>query len=275
MASPMQQLRGALAQYPVVSNLIIINVLLLLATWVAERTFHFDLINTLGLHYPASQLFRPYQIVTHIFMHGGLTHLFFNMFALWMFGRILENQLGGKRFLFYYLFTALGAAGVHTLVNYFEFTSLQHQIDALLPSLSPESLDYFITQHFPQYHTYFYENIIAPWEATPSNPQFSVLAHDYLQQLVSLQMDIPTVGASGAVFGILLAFGMLYPNVVLYLLIPPIPIKAKWFVIIYAAIELYLGISQPGSSIAHFAHIGGMIFGFFLILYWRKYGSRL
>ena len=88
-------------------------------------------------------------------------------------------------------------------------------------------------------------------------------------------MDIPTVGASGAVFGILLAFGMLYPNVVLYLLIPPIPIKAKWFVIIYAVLELYLGISQPGSSIAHFAHIGGMIFGFFLILYWRKYGSRL
>ena len=275
MVSPMQQLRGAMTQFPVVSNLIIINVLLLLATWGAEHTFRFDLINTLGLHYPASSLFRPYQIVTHIFMHGGFTHLFFNMFALWMFGRILENQFGGKRFLFFYLFTGLGAAGVHTLVNYIEFTALQNQINILLTDLTPDSLDYYITHHFPQFYSYFYDNIIAPWQANPTNPQFAILAQDYLQQALTLQMDVPTVGASGAVFGILLAFGMLYPNVVLYLLIPPIPIKAKWFVIIYAAIELYLGISQPGSSIAHFAHIGGMIFGLVLILYWRKYGSRL
>lgn len=271
----MQQLRGAISQFPVVSNLIIINVLLLLATWAAERTFNLDLVEILGLHYPSSTLFRPYQIVTHIFMHGGLTHLFFNMFALWMFGRILENQLGGKRFLFYYLFTGLGAAGVHTLVNYFEFSILQQQINTLLSDLTPDSLDYFVTQHFPNLHAYFYENIISPWMTNPTNLQFATLAHEALQQVVTLQMDIPTVGASGAVFGILLAFGMMYPNVVLYLLIPPIPIKAKWFVIIYAAIELYLGISQPGSSIAHFAHIGGMIFGLILILYWRKYGSRL
>ncbi|MGP1363513.1 MAG: rhomboid family intramembrane serine protease [Bacteroides sp.] len=270
----MQPFRGALTHYPVVSNLIIINILLLMATWVAERTFHIDLVDILGLHYPASSHFRPYQIVTHLFMHGGLTHLFFNMFALWMFGRILENQLGSKRFLFYYLFTGLGAAGVHTLVNYIEFSNLQSEIEQVLSQLTPETLSDFITQKFPQYYSIFYDNIISQWTNDPNNSQYISLAQDYFRQLLSVQMDIPTVGASGAVFGILLAFGMMFPNVTLYLIFPPIPIKAKWFVLIYGAIELYLGISQPGSSIAHFAHIGGMLFGIILILYWRRYGSR-
>lgn len=275
MESFLKQIRGTLTQYPVVANLIIINVILLLATWVAKETFDKDLIELLGLHYPASPFFRPYQIVTHIFMHGGLTHLFFNMYALWLFGRILENQLGGKRFLFFYLFTGLGAAGVHTLVNYFEFTTIQNQINLLLTDLTPDSLDYYVSHHFPQFRTEFHEDIIEPWLSNPTDPQFVSLARRYLQDALTFQLNIPTVGASGAVYGILLAFGMLYPNVVLYLLIPPIPIKAKWFVIIYAAIELYLGISQPGSNIAHFAHLGGMIFGLILILYWRKYGSRI
>ncbi|MGP1460939.1 MAG: rhomboid family intramembrane serine protease [Bacteroides sp.] len=268
----MQQLRSVFAQSPVVANLILINVVLLVATWVGESTLHVDLVDVLGLHYPESKAFRPYQIVTHLFMHGGVTHLFFNMFALWMFGRILEQELGNKRFFFYYFFTGLGAAAVHTFVNYVEFSLLKEQVASLLNDLNPDSLDYFVTRHFAPYHAYFYDNIIAPWSAAPQNVLYAEQAREALQQVVQLQMSIPTVGASGAVFGILLAFGMLFPNVTLYLLIPPIPLKAKWFVLIYAAIEIYLGFSQPGSNIAHFAHVGGMLFGFFLILYWKRHG---
>ena len=274
MQHPLQSLRNSFANAPVVTNLILLNVFMLFITWSGARLFHWDLVSTLGLHYPASSLFRPYQIVTHLFMHGGLTHLFFNMFALWMFGRVLEYHLGSKRFLFYYLFTGLGAAALHTFVNYIEFSSLQRTISALLANLTPESLDAFISKDFPQFHNYFYENIIQPWQANPSNTRYVALTQEAFHELLNYQMSIPTVGASGAVFGILLAFGMLFPNVTLYLLIPPIPLKAKWFVAIYAAIEIYLGISQPGSSIAHFAHIGGMLFGVLLILYWRRYGSR-
>ena len=266
----MQQLRALFAQYPVVTNLILINLVLLVATWLGESTFHIDLVDILGLHYPESAKFRPYQIVTHLFMHGGLTHLFFNMFALWMFGRILEYEMGSKRLFFYYIFTGLGAAAVHTLVNYIEFSILKGQIADVLNQLSPDSLDLFISQHFSQYHAYFYENLIAHWANDPSNPLYLEQARQALLQVLQLQMDIPTVGASGAVFGILIAFAMLFPNVTLYLLIPPIPLKTKWFVLIYAAIEIYLGFTQPGSNIAHFAHIGGMLFGIILILYWRR-----
>lgn len=270
----MHSLRNLFAQYPVVSNLILINVLLLVATWVGESALHIDLVDILGLHYPESPTFRPYQVVTHLFMHGGLTHLFFNMFALWMFGRILEYEMGSRRLLFYYLFTGLGAAAIHTLVNFIEFSLLKEQIAALLQDLTPDSLDYFVSKHLAPYHAFFYEQIIAPWTANPHNTAYATQAYEALQQVLQIRMSIPTVGASGAVFGILIAFAMLFPNVTLYLLIPPIPIKAKWFVLIYAGIEVYLGFTQPGSNIAHFAHIGGMIFGFFLILYWKHHARQ-
>jgi len=208
---------------PVVKNLIIINVILYLALFVFESVFQIDLNRYLGLFFPTSEHFKPFQIVTHMFMHGGITHIFFNMFALWMFGKALETVWGPKRFLLYYLVTGLGAAAIHTLTIYFQVLHYQSNFSG-------------------------YE----------------------FQQILSLIENIPTVGASGAVFGILLAFGMLFPNTQLMLLFPPIPIRAKYFVMIYGGVELYLGITQPGSSIAHFAHIGGMIFGYFLIRFWRK-----
>lgn len=172
----------------------------------------------LAMFYPTSDYFRPYQIITHMFMHGGIGHLFFNMFALFMFGPPLEILWGPKRFLFYYFFCGFGALFLHLFVKYLEMT-------------------------------YFGGPV---WE-----------------------LNIPMLGASGAIFGLLLGFGMKFPETRLMLLIPPIPIKAKYFVLFIAALELFLGVSRMSSGIAHFAHLGGALFGLFMILYWSKYGSKL
>ena len=228
---------------PVVKNLIIINVIMLFATFVLNMR-GIDLTKILGLHYFQSTDFRPYQLVTHMFMHGGFTHLLFNMFALWMFGRVLESVWGPKRFFIYYFVTGLGAAALHTFVNFMEFQSVAGK-------MSPESVQMVMSQGT---------------EIFNQGKNFS----DPLAGKLNLLLNIPTVGASGAVFGILLGFGMLFPNTQLMLLFPPIPIKAKYFVMGYGALELFLGITQTGSNIAHFAHLGGMLFGFFMIKYWNK-----
>lgn len=228
---------------PVVKNLIIINAIMLFATYMLSMR-GIDLTKILGLHYFESPDFRPYQLVTHMFMHGGLMHLAFNMFALWMFGRVLESVWGPRRFFIYYFVTGLGAAALHTFVNFLEF---QH----FAGKMSPEDVQLVMNQGA---------------EILNQGKNFSDVAAGKL----NLLLNTPTVGASGAVFGILLGFGMLFPNTELMLLFPPIPIKAKYFVIGYGAIELFSGIANPGDNIAHFAHLGGMLFGFFMIKYWNK-----
>ncbi|HPW27570.1 MAG TPA: rhomboid family intramembrane serine protease [Tenuifilaceae bacterium] len=254
---------------PVVKNLILINTVIWLVTWMFQR-YGVDLNAMLGLYTPGSPHFKPYQLVTHMFMHGGLTHLFFNMFALWMFGRILEQVWGGKRFFLYYMVTGLGAAAVHLLVNYLQFSSIQADAVAMLNTLSPDTFSTFVTRHFPDFYNRIYTDFLDKWIQNPDNPIMIDQAQQLTQQLLSLQLNIPTVGASGAVYGVLLAFGMLFPNTILMILFPPIPIKAKWMVILYGGLELFLGLTQAGSNIAHFAHLGGMIFGFFLIKYWQS-----
>ncbi len=229
---------------PVVKNLLIINAIMLLATIVLSGTYNIHLTRILGLYYFESEHFRPYQIITHMFMHGGLAHLFFNMFALWMFGRVLESVWGSKRFFFYYFFTGLGSAFLHTIVNFIEVQSIMADLDPeQIATVREEGAELWATQR-----NFLHSGMAA----------------------LNRALNIPTVGASGAVFGVLLAFGMLFPNTRLLLLFPPIPIKAKYFVIAYGAIELYLGLTRPGSNIAHFAHLGGMLFGFILIKYWQK-----
>lgn len=198
---------------PVVKNIIIINCLMLLAMLIKEDF----MLENFALFYPDSPFFKPYQFITHMFMHGGFGHLFFNMYAFFLFGTVLEQVWGSKKFFIYYMVTGLGAAAFHTFTNWL-----------LSLGYGPE-----------QYH---------------------------------MLLLTPTVGASGAVFGVLLAYGMLFPNNVLQLLLPPIAIKAKWFVLIYGGLELALGLSSPGSQVAHFAHVGGMLFGFILIKYWNKKG---
>lgn len=216
-------LRGFSFLPPVVKNLLILNVLFFLAD-ISLQTRGIDLTQWLGLHYITAQDFYPWQFITYMFMHGNFSHLFFNMFALWMFGYALENYWGSKRFLVYYLITGVGAALIQTGV-------LALEIRGMTQGLPP-----FAAQH-------------------------------YINQIV-------TVGASGAVYGILLAFGMCFPNVPIFLYFF-FPIKAKWFVIIYGVIELFAGIGGTADGVAHFAHLGGMIFGLLLILYWRKHGARI
>lgn len=229
---------------PVTKNLILINTVMLLAYMVGGRVFNVNLNQVLGLHFPKSELFQPYQIVTHMFMHGGITHLFFNMFALFMFGRVLESVWGPKRFFIYYMVTGLGAALIHESVIAIEYMQLVSNLNPDLSALvHANGID-----------------ILAQGQ-NYTNPDAGKL---------NMLLYSSTVGASGAVFGILLAFGMLFPNTQLMLLFPPIPIKAKWMVIGYGALELYLAVTQPGSSIAHAAHLGGMLFGFILIKIWRK-----
>lgn len=229
---------------PVVKNLLIINVAMFVLTFLAQTFYNVDLNRLLGLYYISSEHFMPYQVVTHMFMHGGLMHIFFNMYALYMFGNILENTWGGKRFLIFYLVTGLGAAFLHMLVNYIHFRSLASGI-------SPEMLEMVKDKGF---------------DILMSNKNYS----DANLGQLNLMLNVPTIGASGAVFGLLIAFGMLFPNIELRLIFPPVSIKAKYFVIAYGVLELFLGLSQPDSNIAHFAHLGGMLFGFILVKYWQK-----
>ncbi|MDO9185707.1 MAG: rhomboid family intramembrane serine protease [Bacteroidia bacterium] len=228
----------------VVKNLLIINGLFFLTTLVFETQLNFDLADYLGLHYPLAESFRPWQLVSYMFMHGNFMHLFFNMFALWMFGNTLENYWGPKRFLIYYMATGIGAGIIQILVTHFRLMSLYSQI-------SEEGLNFVITKGSEIYQ---------------SGQNFS----DPIAGKINLLMNSVTIGASGAVFGILLAFGMLFPNTLLYIYFA-IPIKAKWFVVLYGAVELYSGIANSsGDNVAHFAHLGGMLFGFILIKFWQK-----
>lgn len=210
---------------PITKNLIIINALMFFAQYVFEQR-GVDLAQMFGLHYFMAEDFRPWHAVTYMFLHGSFTHLFFNMFSLWMFGRIIEGVMGEKRFLTYYLVCGLGAAFCQELWQLGEYAMIWDKYYSHLP---------------------FWPN-----------------------EIVQMQLNSwTTIGASGACYGILLAFGMTFPNERILLLIPPIPLKAKYFVFGYAVIELLASFSS-NSNVAHFAHLGGMLFGLFLLLYWHK-----
>jgi len=245
----MQQYRpqGFTMLPPVVKNLLIINALFFLAMIVLSSSFNYDLGPLFALHYPGSHDFGVWQFVTYMFMHGGFYHILLNMFALWMFGNTLENVWGGKRFLNYYLITGIGAGLVQVLVAYI-------RIAALKTGLSPEEIQIIYTEGYDVLQKGMnYQN-----EAMAS---------------INIILNTQTVGASGAVFGILLAFGMMFPNSIIYIYFA-IPLKAKYFVMLYGAFELYSGIANSaGDDVAHFAHLGGMVFGFFLIQYWKKKGT--
>ena len=210
----------------VTKNLLIINVLCFFGGIVARR-YGIDLNEILGLHFFMASDFKLFQLITYMFMHADFQHVFFNMFAVWMFGRTLEMVLGPKRFLTYYMVCGIGAGLVQEVVQYIEYATTLSNYSGGDTGLA-----------------------VIPME-------------EYLNMMT-------TVGASGAVYGILLAFGMLFPNSQMFVFPIPFPIKAKFFVIGYAVIELLSGLGSSGDGIAHFAHLGGMIFGFFMIMHWRK-----
>ena len=211
----------------VTKNLLIINVLCFFGMLVAKR-YGIDVENLLGLHFFLASDFNLSQLISYMFMHANFQHIFFNMFAVWMFGRVLEQVWGPKRFLTYYLICGIGAGLIQELVQYLEYAFTLSNYDSVNLGIAGG---------------------IIPME-------------EYLNMMT-------TVGASGAVYGILLAFGMLFPNSQVFIFPLPFPIKAKYFVIGYAVLELFLGLGG-GDEVAHFAHLGGMLFGLILIIYWRK-----
>lgn len=230
-------LRGLFGNMPeVTKNLLIINLLFFLAMIVMEGQ-GIDLNKILGLHYPASEDFQPYQIATHFFMHANLMHIFFNMFALVVFGSHLERMWGPKRYLMFYFATAIGAAVLHMAVQGYE---------------------------------------IYRWTGT-FNPDVSIHDIDFSslgEMKAAIQMYIPTVGASGAVYGLIAGFAMLFPNTQLMLYFA-IPVKAKYFALGLAAIALYMGYrNAAGDSVAHFAHLGGMLIGFIIVKIWQRDKNR-
>lgn len=223
------------SQMPVVTkNLIIINVLVWFSSITLARVIDIDLYRYLGLHFVVGGHFLPSQLITYMFMHDSqsFSHLFFNMFSVWMFGRALESIWGAKRFLIFYFVTGIGAGIIQELAWLFEYRELVFS-DLQLVNVIGDGV---------------------------------IPIADFLGQL-------NTVGASGAVFGLLMAFGMLFPNAELFIMFIPIPVKAKYFVFFYGLIELIGGVSQFSfDNVAHFAHLGGMLFGYFLIVYWRRKG---
>lgn len=229
----------------VTKNLLAINVLMYLALLAAGR-MGIDLNGILGLHFFLSEEFAIYQPVTYMFMHGGLSHIFFNMFALYMFGRTLETVWGSRRFLVYYLAAGVGAALIQEAVAAVRYYSLISELDPAGIAAVLENGLGALKQG---------KNFIDP-----------VLGE------LNIVLNSTTVGASGAIYAILLGFGMLFPNDPIFVFPLPMPIKAKYFVIGYAVIELVLGVSGSPDGVAHFAHLGGMLFGLVLILYWRKKG---
>lgn len=255
----------------VLKNLLIINALAFLAYVVFYQSFGIDLNRILGFYYPASENFRLYQFITYMFMHGNFYHLFFNMFALWMFGYLLENLWGSKRFLIYYFVTGLGAIATQMVVNFLQFYPIQNALAVYIDNPNPVDFEYIMTEYFQGYfNPVLVDTFLQKFHFFPENPAYKQESIQMLYELYNFRLNIPTVGASGAVFGILLAFGMLFPNQYIYLYFF-FPIKAKWFVILYGLLELFLGLSnRPGDNVAHFAHLGGMIFGFFLIRHWKR-----
>ena len=213
---------GFLGSIPTATrNIIIINVLVMIMTSLNGNMMY----EKFALFYPTSPFFRWWQPVTHMFMHGGFWHLFFNMYTLYFFGRVLEERWGAKKFLIFYFVTGIGAALVHTGV---EWIQMHH------------------------------------WMGQVAEGSMAAQA-----KIHALKMT-PTVGASGAIYGVLMGFAMLYPDAILSLIFPPVSMKAKWFVLIFGGIELLTGITGVGGGIAHFAHLGGLIFGYLLIIYWKK-----
>lgn len=215
---------------PVTKNIIIINALFFLAMYVTPR-YGIDLTQMMGLHFFLASDFKIYQLLTYMFMHGNFAHILFNMFAVWMFGRIVESAWGSRRFLIYYLICGIGAGLFQEIAQYIDYAA----------------------SGMSAYDSVNIGTAIIPMDT-------------YLNMLT-------TVGASGAVYGILLAFGLSYPEERLFIIPIPIPIKAKYFVIGYAVIELVSGLSSSNDGVAHFAHLGGMVIGFLLILYWTKQNS--
>jgi membrane associated rhomboid family serine protease len=225
----------------------------------------------LGLYYPGSIYFKPVQIVTHVFMHGSFSHLAYNMFSLWMFGSFLENFWGPKRFLTYYIITAFGAAALHLGVTAFEVSQLKAAVAEYLANPGYEQMSILLKNDPVLMFKDSVAELMSAWSSEPNNPQFLSAGRELADAVILRKVNVPMVGASGAVFGLLLGNAVLFPNREIFLFFFPFPIKVKYLVLVLGGMELMDGLgNNPMDNVAHFAHLGGMLIGFILIKFWNK-----
>lgn len=259
---------------PVVKALLIISIGTYVLVQLLIRQFHFDLTGPLALYNWNSVYFQPWQLITYLFMHSteSIFHLLFNMFGLWMFGSVLERYWGSKRFLTFFLVTGIGAGIINLSTTTWQLKEMSEAKQQYMQHPGYEEFDRFVSQNLPGSYSNTYLNaFLEKWYRDLDNPMYYREAAAIVNEIGAVRLNTPTVGSSGAIYGLLLAFGMLFPNSVIMLLFPPIPMKAKYFVLVFGAIELLSGIrNNIDDNVAHFAHLGGMVFGLFLILWWKK-----
>lgn len=249
---------------PVVEKILIGNLII----FAIHKFFGLDLVDLLGLRYMFSPQFAPHQLITHLFVHASLGHLFSNMFTLITFGPILETHLSSKRFLALYFITGIGAALLYTGILYLEISKFKHLYLNYFTHPTPEGFSLYL-QKFPKMYSNYYQFIYDFFQHS-DDAAYIAKSKAIVAQLYRLKTDIPIVGASGAIFGLLTAFAMLYPHARLSLFLLPISIKAKYFVILYGMYELYAGLQDnPSDNVAHFAHLGGILFAY-LFIKWNQ-----
>lgn len=257
---------------PVVKNLLIINIVVFILQYFLRNI---DFSGLISLWIIESDNFRPYQYFTYMFAHGGFMHIFFNMIMLVFLGPLLEQFWGPKKFLVFYLVTGIGAGVLYSGVEYWRSSEMEEDVTSYVLEPTPDNFSVYLDE----YDQYLPETALAPvyefandFSRDPENQAYieeskSIVKTIYQNLLNGSRM----LGASGAVYGVLMAFGMLFPNTQLMLLIPPVPIKAKYLVLILGAIALYSGFNRgSGDNVAHFAHLGGMVFAFIMIKIWQK-----
>ncbi|WP_428667257.1 rhomboid family intramembrane serine protease [Runella sp.] len=249
---------------PIVRNLLILNVVIFLLQDLSP-----NIVNWFALHPVMSDGFKPHQFVTYMFLHGNFGHLFSNMLGLFFFGPLLEQHvLGTKRFIIFYFVTGIGAGFLYAIINYIEMYQLGHAVDLYVQFPSPDAFLDFVTRFAPDFKQGAL-NFLNDFEDQPKNLSYINESVGFVKRLYQERLGVPMLGASGAIFGIIAAFGLIFPNMEMMLLFFPIPIKAKYFVTFYALYELYAGVYIKDSGVAHFAHIGGMIFAYILLKVWR------
>lgn len=253
---------------PVVRTLLLLNV----GIFILQNT-QLSFLNYLALYPIGSQSFLPFQPFTYMFLHGSWGHVFSNMIGLFFFGPMLEQVWGSKRFLFFYLFTGVGAGVLQSGITYYETSQMRQSVEAYVARPTPTGFVSYFSEYDSNLRLKF-DDFANEFEENSTNPTYVRQSIDLVQRYYQSRLNVPTVGASGAIFGILMAFGLLFPNTEIYLYFL-FPVKAKYLVAAYGLYELYAGFQRaPGDSVAHFAHIGGMFFAYILIRYWGAQRNR-
>jgi membrane associated rhomboid family serine protease len=258
---------------PVVKNILLINV----GIFFIGSLLKLPLSDWFGLRVVFSEDFALYQFLTYMWIHGSFGHLLGNMFAVFIFGPILEQVWGSKRFLTFYLITGIGAAAIYGGADFAEKLKIKQDAEVFMQNPNPDSFQLFIIDHkSPRYNVAVLADFADEFYDHPDDREYLAQSRSIVKTMYTQSVDIPMVGASGAVFGVLMAFAMLFPNMQLMLLFPPIPIRAKYLVFAYAMFEIYSEINRSvGDNVAHLAHLGGMLIAFILLkFFWHKTNNR-